>query len=135
MGPKHKAPPVPRLVPHKDHYARLSFLFQGATQLGATHAVLLRNYARHVDLVSKKSVLKMTPRLKRSMCKKCQSVMIPGVTQTMEVQNLAKNGSDKSDVLVYACIPCGTTKRFPVGKNREYELFAEKEGVVYPVES
>lgn len=115
----------------KDHYARTSFLFQAAsyyTQEG--NSVMARMMARNVDLVAKRTVLKLLPHLKRKMCKKCSTVLIPGLTVSVEIENRLA-GSDKADVLVHTCMECNQKKRFPVGKDRTYQLFCEKEGILH----
>lgn len=88
--------------------------------------------ARNVDLVSKRTVLKLLPHMKRTMCKKCFLVLIPGLTLSMRIENTLKDGkSDKADVLVHGCLQCNNEKRYPIGKDREYRLFCEREGVLH----
>lgn len=116
----------------KDHYARVSYLFQAAN-FYTSHGVpvMSRMMARNVDLVSKRTVLKLLPHLKRTMCKKCSTVLIPGLTLSMGIENkLKEEKSEKADVLVHTCLQCQTQKRYPIGKNSTYRLFGEKNGVL-----
>uniref|UniRef100_A0A0L0NUH9 Uncharacterized protein n=1 Tax=Candidozyma auris TaxID=498019 RepID=A0A0L0NUH9_CANAR len=120
-----KAVKLPRVS--KDHYARTSFLFQAAnTHLQKGNSILSRAMARNVDQVAKRTVLKLLPHMKRSMCKKCNSLMVPGLTMTLRVENELKKGSAKADVLVVTCNECSTTKRFAIGQKRDYQLFCDR---------
>lgn len=118
---------APKSVPHKDHYARLSFLYQASGHFApyAKYSVLSRALARNMDLVSKKTVLKLTPALKRTLCKGCNSFLIPGISVAVSVQNKSVKQDERNDVLVHTCTKCGTVRRFPVGQNRDYVLFSE----------
>lgn len=120
-------PKPPKSVPHKDHYARISYLYQAAGHFAGSekYGILSRALARNVDLVSKKTVLKLTPALKRTLCKRCNSLLVAGLTMAVSIENKAKNQQDVNDVLVHSCTRCGTVKRFPVGRNRDYVLFSE----------
>lgn len=121
----------------KDHYARVSYLYQVAnfyTSQGLP--TMSRIMARNLDLVSKRTVLKLLPHLKRTICKKCSTMLIPGLTMTAEIVNELKDKPDRgkllrADVLVHSCLLCGNTKRFPFGKDPEYKLFCEKEGILH----
>ncbi|EEQ41447.1 putative ribonuclease P subunit [Clavispora lusitaniae] len=114
----------------KDPYARTSYLFQVASfHTAQKNHIMARSMARTVDLVSKRTVLKLSPHLKRLMCKKCSSVLVPGLTMSVEIENSSKS-SAKADVLVHTCLTCQKQKRFPIGKDREYELFCDKKDVL-----
>lgn len=121
----------------KDHYARVSYLFQAASFYASRGVPVMSNMmARNVDLVSKRTVLKLLPHLKRTMCKKCFLVLIPGLTLSMKIENRLKEHenkgkSPKADVLVHSCLKCNNQKRYPIGKDPEYKLFCEKEGILY----
>ncbi|EGW34220.1 uncharacterized protein SPAPADRAFT_134675 [Spathaspora passalidarum NRRL Y-27907] len=114
-------------VPHRDNYARISYLYQLSNHLTLSHPALARGLARNMDLVGKKTVSKSSPLLKRTICKQCQSMLIPGLTMTMYVENLSKQKSPINDVLVWKCT-CGKCRRFPVGKG-EYVVFPDRNGV------
>ena len=111
----------------KDHYARASYLFQAAnfhTMHGNLELALMMT--RGVDLVSKRAVLRLLPHLKRGICKKCKALLVPGLTMLQIVENLL-NGSPKSDVLVRTCHRCKTTRRFPIGKDSNYQLHCDRD--------
>lgn len=80
-----------------------------------------RMMARLADGVTKRTVTKVLPHLKRTICKKCLGVLIPGLTVTIEVE-----GHGKGEVLIHGCRLCGATKRFPVGKDRDHVLFCDR---------
>ncbi|RCK62834.1 Ribonuclease P protein subunit RPR2 [Candida viswanathii] len=116
-------------VANIDNYARLSHLYQISNQLTTSHpglGVLARGYNRNLDLIAKKTVTKVSPHLKRSICKKCNTLLIPGLTVTIYIENLSREKLQHCDVLVNKCSNCGECKRFPVGKNRDYQLFVDR---------
>jgi ribonuclease P protein subunit RPR2 len=118
MGKQNKEPKKPS-VSHRDGFARASFLFQAAHLV--KDGALSRMYIKSMDLVTKKGLLKVCPHVKRSMCKKCNRLQIPGRTCTAELEDEFK----KSETLEIRCI-CGAKKRFPLGKDRDYILFADR---------
>ena len=132
MPPKNNSQKkkAPKVIPHKDNYARVLFLYQAANHFAvAKNSKLSRNMVRSLDLVAKKTTLKLSPSLKRTLCKKCSSILIPGLTMTMRIENLSKQKTSHNDVLVHKCMTCQETKRFPVGKNRDYVAFSERDDV------
>lgn len=131
-GAKSKAPKPPKLVGNKEHYCRLQFLYQAAHLARTSPTPLLalsRGYARNLDLVAKKTVLKLTPSMKQSMCHRCHTVKIPGVTMSVRLENLLRKQSPHNDVLTHKCLGCGHVKRYPVGANREFLPFDQRPGV------
>jgi ribonuclease P protein subunit RPR2 len=70
--------------------------------------------------VSLKGVMRMSPAMKNSICKNCQTLLIDGSTSTTEVENKSKGGKKPwADVLVRKCNTCGLEKRFPVAAERQ----------------
>jgi len=133
-------------VPHKHLYSRISYLHQAATYLATAggiekkvdeslHAVersmgdgkLMkkeRNESRrllgHLRGVSLKSQIRLSPKLKHTICKRCDSLMTPGDSSTERIKNDSRNGEKPwADVLEIQCKACGTVKRFPVGLQRQ----------------
>ncbi|CUM45193.1 uncharacterized protein AC631_03481 [Debaryomyces fabryi] len=129
MGPKKQSKPAPKNVPHIDNYARISYLYQASSHFATRpkYDILSRAIARNVNLISKKSVTKLSPILKRTICKGCQTLLVPGVNESIEIENQSKEKTPHNDILVHSCKTCGKKKRFPVGKNRTYKLFSEKD--------
>lgn len=129
-------------IANRDNFARLSYLYQLSNQFitspktsSATTApnddstlqtLLARGYDRNLDLLSKRTLSKISPSVKRSMCKKCHMLLIPGMTVSVRIENNSKTQDAKNDILVNKCLTCGECKRFPIGKDREYIPFFER---------
>jgi ribonuclease P protein subunit RPR2 len=84
----------------------------------------LQAASRHLitDLrtVSLKAQLRMSPAMKHSICKNCDTMLIDGSTCTSEVENRSKGGKKPwADVLVRKCNICGFARRFPVAAERQ----------------
>lgn len=130
-------------VPHKNVYLRMSYLYQAATYLSHTteHAnstvkedestsndtesagsrssqtKFLLNQIRGV---TRKAQIGLHSELKRTICKRCDALLLPGQTATVVVENASKNGQKAwADVLVLKCNGCQFVKRFPVGQTRK----------------
>ena len=75
-----------------------------------------------VDLrsVSLKTQIRLNPRLKRTICKFCDTLQVEGSTCVSTVENSSKGGRKPwADVLVCKCLTCGRAKRYPVGATRQ----------------
>ncbi|KAG7698250.1 hypothetical protein KL930_001911 [Ogataea haglerorum] len=119
-----KTPRPPKTVPKNDHYQRLGFLYQAAARLDPDSA-LSRMYLRNMDVVAKKTVLKLDPSVKRTLCKKCHRLQVPGRTASIRIENTSNAQSPENDVLAVSCV-CGALKRYPIGRDRNYVLFSEQ---------
>lgn len=141
------------VLPQKNVHLRLAYLHQATTYLerhGRTNNVSgedsrdnveagssqTRYLASHLKGVSRKSVMRLQKRIKRSFCKGCDELLIPGKTSFEATENLSKNAAKPcADVLVVKCGTCGTIKRFPIGaglpqrKGREQK---SKDGMIQP---
>ena len=133
--------PKPKGVPNKHLHARTTFLYQAATYLtlraGApqqfetkktpeglhapqTHSGLALQLASDLHAVSRKGQVRLSSELKRSICKTCYTVLVPGRTATQTIENESKGGrKSRADVVVIECTFCSTKKRFPVGATRQ----------------
>lgn len=139
--------PKSKGMPNKHLHARSTFLYQAATYLTlqtATQDEFAIDVAqdkespphaapatqRHLPLalelgsdlqqVSRKGQLRLAVDLKRSMCKSCNTVLIPGRTVSQTIENPSKGGRKPwADVLVVTCLICGGKKRFPVGATKQ----------------
>lgn len=136
-------PAKPKGVPNKHLHARTSFLYQAASYLTLHSAISSENAeskgtvppeTSHVqqpsflalqlgsDLhtVSRKAQLRLSVNLKRSMCKSCHTILVPGHTATQTIENESKGRSKPwADVLVVSCKLCGSKRRMPVGATRQ----------------
>lgn len=136
-------PPKPKGIPNKHLHARTTFLYQASTYLtlhtsinaskaGVCDTVpaekqgmqqlspLALQLGSDLHTVSRKAQLRLSVELKRSMCKSCNAVLIPGRTATQITENQSKGGRKPwADVLVISCNRCGSKKRLPVGAKRQ----------------
>lgn len=70
--------------------------------------------------VSQKSKVAVSRDIKRSICKCCKELLIPGKTAIHRMENKSKGGRKPwADVLVVECQRCGFQKRYPVGQQRQ----------------
>ncbi|XP_063235936.1 ribonuclease P protein subunit p21 [Bacillus rossius redtenbacheri] len=112
----------------KESFQRMNFLYQASHLL--TKIPEARDVATslgHVMVaVSKKSVLRMEPAVKRTLCKGCHGVLVPGVTARVRLRR------KPCARLVWTCLRCGTPKSFVAG--RDHRLWAERpEAVVQEI--
>jgi ribonuclease P protein subunit RPR2 len=71
-------------------------------------------------LVSLKVQMRMSPTMKHSICKNCDTLLIDGSTCSSKVENKSKGGKKPwADVLVRKCNTCGFEKRFPLRAERQ----------------
>lgn len=108
-------------IPQKDIYRRMNFLYQAA------HTVLVvspqdwdlsRHYTSTLKTLARKNVLRLHPNLKRSLCKKCDIILIAGLTAKVRVK------SEREEHVVVTCIHCGFARRFLTRK--DYVLWHER---------
>ena len=79
-----------------------------------------RRLLSHLRAVSLKSQIRLTPNMKHSICKKCDSLLIPGRTSTSRLENQSRGGRKPwADILVVTCNSCGLTRRHPIGAKRQ----------------
>ncbi|KAI9721308.1 MAG: hypothetical protein M1812_002470 [Candelaria pacifica] len=74
----------------------------------------------HLRAISLKSQIRLSGSVKRSICKCCSALLVPGQTACYQIDNSSR-GSRKpwADVLVIQCNVCGTGKRYPVGATKQ----------------
>ena len=70
--------------------------------------------------VSLKTMMRLSPDMKRTICKFCDTLLVEGRTSSSTVENKSKGGRKPwADVLVVKCTTCGGEKRFPVSARRQ----------------
>jgi ribonuclease P protein subunit RPR2 len=70
--------------------------------------------------VSLKAQMRMSPAMKRSICKNCDTLLVDGSTCTSQVENKSKGGKKPwADILVWKCNTCGIARRIPVVAERQ----------------
>jgi ribonuclease P protein subunit RPR2 len=88
--------------------------------LQSQNAVLSRQLLGHLRAVSLKGQIRLSPNLKHSICKRCDLLLVPGSSATVQMENKSRGGKKPwADVLVMTCTACGTAKRYPVGAKRQ----------------
>ena len=135
--------PKAKGVPNKHLHARTSFLYQAASYLTLQSSVnvkeaessgavpsepdrlqqlspLALQLGSDLHTVSRKAQLRLSIDLKRSMCKSCNTILVPGHTAAQTIENESKGGSKPwADVVVVSCKVCGSKRRIPVGARRQ----------------
>ncbi|KAL5366383.1 RNAse P Rpr2/Rpp21/SNM1 subunit domain-containing protein [Aspergillus floccosus] len=87
-----------------------------------------RTYMSHMRGVSLKTQLRQPVEVKRSVCKRCDTLLIPEVNSTEEIRNPSRaRRKPWADVRVVRCSTCGTEKRFPQTDRRSKKL-SERQG-------
>lgn len=136
----------PESIQNKALYSRISYLHQAATYLATrqlraadtanpqgerqmntassssdkAHQAIARRLVSDLRSVGQKSVIRMAPEIKRSICKYCDAVLIDGSTCTSEIENKSNGGKKPwADVLVRKCNSCGFAKRFPMSSKQK----------------
>lgn len=93
------------------------------TKVAAIKACLPRHYIATMRGVSLRTQLRLPVSTKRSICKRCDLFLVPGLTATEEIQNPSRGRRKPwADVRVVRCRACLTEKRFPLNKKREKKL-------------
>ncbi|KAL1936507.1 hypothetical protein VTP01DRAFT_641 [Rhizomucor pusillus] len=81
-------------------------------------APLGRYYNNTMKKISRKLVSRVDPSIKRSVCKRCDTTLIPGRTASVRITSRPQTAT------VTQCNICGCTKHLLAGK--KHELFNEK---------
>ena len=83
-------------------------------------SALSRQLVVHLQAISLKSQVRLSPAMKHTICRRCGILLVPGSTSTSHLENSSRGGRKPwADVLVTTCTACGSAKRFPVGTKRQ----------------
>ncbi|XP_060535387.1 ribonuclease P protein subunit p21-like [Cylas formicarius] len=103
----------------KDAFQRLNYLYQitneTATQSPSEHTASI-HYSNLLINVSKKTVQRLDIGIKRTICKKCRTLLLAGITSKVRI---------RKKQLVHTCMTCKTPKVFDV-QNRQYLLWSQQ---------
>ncbi|KAK9414256.1 putative Rpr2-domain-containing protein [Seiridium unicorne] len=79
-----------------------------------------RRLLHDMRATSLKGLIRLSPAMKRTVCKYCDTLMIEGETCTSVVENMSKGGKKPwADVLATTCKTCGGVKRFPIAPRQK----------------
>eukprot|EP01132_Coremiostelium_polycephalum_P006844 gene6844-8488_t len=75
---------------NNDSFKRINFLYQ------ASHLLLMNSnnqnlsgfYCDSLKQIAQKSVIRLNPSIKRNLCKKCSSLLLPGLSSTVRLQGI-----------------------------------------------
>jgi ribonuclease P protein subunit RPR2 len=92
---------------------------RGESERGQPSNPALR-LSSHLLAVCRRAKVKASHDLKRSICKRCNELLVPGKTAIIRMENKSKRKRKPwADVLVAECQRCGFEKRYPVGQERQ----------------
>ncbi|OBZ71023.1 Ribonuclease P protein subunit p21 [Grifola frondosa] len=77
------------------------------TRHPTTAADLSRSYVQSMRIIGQKTMVRMDPSIKRTLCKNCNTVLIPGTTSTVRIKPCPSHGH----AVVYTCLACSTARR------------------------
>ena len=84
---------------------------------------LSRAYISNLRGISLKTQLRLPQEVKRSFCKRCDTLLVPGVNCREEIRNASRDGRKPwADVRVVRCTTCFTEKRYPQAERRGRKL-------------
>lgn len=110
----------------KDAFARMNFLYQASSfcsSLSSAQGQTLSAYYGSVFRnVAKKACVRAEPELKRTLCKGCNALLVPGKNARVR---LKKKPTSR---LIVTCLSCSTLKRF--GVRKDYKIWVEKDEAV-----
>lgn len=98
-----------RSIPQKDVHQRLNYLYQAAhtvLTISPDNWELSQHYSSTLMVLAKRNVLRLHPQVKRTLCKICNMILIPGVTAK------TRTGMKGEKHIVIHCLHCGTSKKF-----------------------
>jgi ribonuclease P protein subunit RPR2 len=133
--------------PQKAMHSRVSYLYQAATYL-ATHEqhsmqehvekevteptkdeglspsdnsrIISRHFVSDLRSITLKAQLRMSPDMKQSICKNCDTLLMEGSTCITTVENKSNGGKKPwADVLLRKCTICSKETRTPLASRRQ----------------
>lgn len=132
--------------PQKAMHSRVSYLYQAAIHLAINQpdhedkqqentagiprkaednpktytGNMSRRYVSEMRSITQKAQLRMSPDMKHSICKNCDSLLLEGSTCISVVENKSKGGRKSwADILLRKCTACGKETRIPLALKRQ----------------
>ncbi|KAI0124749.1 RNAse P Rpr2/Rpp21/SNM1 subunit domain-containing protein [Xylariales sp. AK1849] len=125
-------------------YSRISYLYQAASYLGSTSTgtetareplpsggqlslsevevkqAVSRRLLTELRATSHKAQIRLSPAMKHTVCKVCDTLLVEGDTCSSLIENKSKGGKKPwADIMVISCRTCGAVKRFPLNSSRQ----------------
>lgn len=115
------APSPPVIAPNNDAKSLSPETSGPPTNPDLQHAhALPRKMISDLRDVSLKMQIRLSPAMKHTMCKRCDTLLVDGATSTTEVENKSKGGKKPwADVVVRKCCNCGCERRYPANTDRQ----------------
>ncbi|KAI8814778.1 RNAse P Rpr2/Rpp21/SNM1 subunit domain-containing protein [Cladochytrium replicatum] len=132
---------------HRDAFQRMNFLYQAAqlySNIAAEHyhdkqhgqatkeeqtqvpndrlcrtTGLSRFYCRTMKVIAQKMVLRMDPQVKKSICQRCEAILVPGKTAT------ARTFSKPISRIVTTCLCCGCQRSLPTSSRSHKSIASD----------
>lgn len=83
--------------------------------------------AANMRTVAKRGQIRLDKSVKQSFCKVCDTILVPGSTATVAIDNESKGATKPwADVRVTTCSNCGCKKRLPLGAKRQQKKVLRK---------
>lgn len=114
------------LYQNRDIHLRMNYLYQMAHQVllsNPENKNLARFYICMMKRIATRLVMKLHPSMKRTICKKCDMLLIPGITATVRIK------AHRQKHRVVQCLDCGKVKRFVY--NLSHTLWVDRPEAVY----
>lgn len=96
---------------------RINYLYQLSTTVAEQCPGLSSTYNSILKGISQKTLLKIDPEIKRNICKRCNTMLIPGETATCRMVKKSKG------MIKWTCKFCGKSKTF--SENDNYCMWSE----------
>lgn len=96
---------------------RINFLYQLSTTVAEECPGLSSRYNTILKGLSQKCLTKLDPEIKRNICKRCNTMLIPGKTVTCRTIKKSKG------TIKWTCTFCGKSKTF--NKKNNYCMWSE----------
>jgi len=74
-----------------------------------TYTDLSRSYVQSMKTIGTKTNVRMDPSVKRTLCKGCNIVLVPGSTAAVRIKSSSAHGH----VMTYSCLLCNHVRRIP----------------------
>jgi ribonuclease P protein subunit RPR2 len=92
-----------RLIASEIARERIDILFNLARVRAQTDAGMSKEYVRHIKRLGTHSRMKLPKEVKNGVCKKCDAVLIPGLSAKVRIASSKR-------YVAYKCLSCGAER-------------------------